>query len=97
MTEVYRVLFENAHNEYLQYLMTTGILGALSYIIFLISVFAVAIKKRLNDASVMAMLAGVFCYVTQAVVNISQPIVTPVMWTLLAMCVAGCQRKTVKE
>ncbi len=93
MTEVYHVLFENAHNEYLQYLLTNGILGTLSYISFLASAFAFVIRRRLNDIPVMAMLAGVFCYVVQGIVNISQPIVTPIMWTLLAMSVAGAWKK----
>lgn len=55
------------------------------------------IKKQMNHVPVMAMLAGVFCYVTQGVVNISQPIVTPVMWTLLAMSIAGCRKEVRSE
>lgn len=98
MTEVYHVLFENAHNEYLQYLMTNGILGALAYVAFLASAFIFVIKRRLNESHVMAMLTGVFCYVAQGIVNISQPIVTPMMWTLLAMSVAGaCHKETVND
>ena len=45
----------------------------------------------------MAMLTGVFCYAVQGIVNISQPIVTPVMWTLLAMSMAGAWQKEETE
>ena len=92
MIDSYHLLFENAHNEYLQYLMTNGAFGAFFYVAFLVSAFALVIKRRINSVHIMAMLTGVFCYVTQGVVNISQPIVTPIMWTLLAMSVAGCRK-----
>lgn len=97
MQSSYRVIFENAHNEYLQYLMTMGILGVFAYVGLLVSAFVLVIKKQMNHVPVMAMLAGVFCYVTQGVVNISQPIVTPVMWTLLAMSIAGCRKEVRSE
>ena len=97
MTEVYHVLFENAHNEYLQYLLTNGILGTLSYSAFLASSFLYVTKRRINNIPIMAMLTGVFCYAVQGIVNISQPIVTPVMWTLLAMSMAGAWQKEETE
>lgn len=97
MQNSYHVIFENAHNEYLQYLMTMGILGVFAYVGLLVSAFVLVIKKQMNNVPVMAMLAGVFCYVTQGVVNISQPIVTPIMWTLLAMSIAGCRKEVRSE
>lgn len=97
MQSSYRVIFENAHNEYLQYLMTMGIFGVFAYVGLLVSAFVLVIKRQMNHVPVMAMLTGVFCYVTQGVVNISQPIVTPIMWTLLAMSIAGCRKEVRPE
>lgn len=93
----YHVVFENAHNEYLQYLMTMGILGVSAYVGLLVSAFVLVIKKQMNNVPVMAMMTGVFCYAAQGVVNISQPIVTPIMWTLLAMSIAGCRKEVKSE
>jgi len=92
MTERYAELFDSAHNEYLQYFITIGPAGLLAYLVILGGSFAEMIKKGLKNPCIVAMMAGVLCYAAQAIVNINQPIATPVMWTLLCMSMAGCRR-----
>ena len=48
--------------------------------------------KKYNPLMVAALFA-VLCYAFQAFVNINQPIATPVMWTLLAICAAKGDRE----
>jgi O-antigen ligase len=75
--------FDNAHNELLQYLITQGLLGLLSYLLFVGSAIRDGFKKgeRFQKA---AALCGV-CYLAQSVVNISQAITTPLFFVILAL------------
>lgn len=86
------VIYENAHNEYLQYLVTIGIFGVLSYLAFLGSFCIRMIKHLKQQPWALAPLMAVLCYAAQAAVNINLPIATPLMWTLLAMGVAICRK-----
>lgn len=87
MLDRYQEVFDSAHNEYLQYLVTIGPLGLLAYLsIHVTAVLQVAREKKTDALSVAALFA-VLCYAFQAFVNINQPIATPVMWTLLAVSV----------
>lgn len=87
----YGVYFENAHNEYFQYLTTVGVFGVLAYIAFLIASCALMVKNLKKKPWVMASLLAVICYAAQAVVNINLPIATPIMWMLLAGAAALCR------
>ena len=85
----YGEFFDSAHNEYLQYLVTVGLAGLAAYLALLVT----SIRKMICSAGkrpyVMAIAFAVICYAAQAAVNISVPIVTPVMLMLLAMGVSG--------
>lgn len=82
-------IFNTAHNEYLQYLVTNGFIGMSAYIVFIGSFVINTVKNSSNNPFVMACVAAVMCYSAQAVVNITVPIVTPIMFVILAMGVAG--------
>lgn len=90
----YEEIFDSAHNEYLQYLVTIGPLGLAAYCGVLITAAVHAVKGKTDPLEAAAWMA-VVCYSFQAAVNITQPIATPVMWTLLAISVSG-KKKTVK-
>lgn len=86
-------LFENrnldqAHNEYLQYLMTTGIAGLAAYLGLIGTVAYTVIKKLRHNILAVALFAGLFAYWIQAVVNIAQPFSTPIMYVYIA-CIAA--------
>lgn len=85
MISLYSEKFENVHNEYLQYLLTVGIAGVTAYITLIASSIIKMIRESSQRPMLMAIAMAVICYAAQAVVNISTPIVTPVMLTLLMM------------
>jgi len=72
--------FENAHNEYIQYLITHGIVGLLFYLAFVISIVVRSVKKAFNDPILMAVLAAFVGYLAQAFFNISHPIASQMFW-----------------
>lgn len=92
MREVTSQVFENAHNEYLQYLITIGITGLIAYIVFIGSALTRMYKYLETNHYIVGCIFAVVCYVTQAVVNISLPIATPMMWLLLSIGMAGCKK-----
>lgn len=93
MTARYGELFDSVHNEYLQYFVTIGPIGCGAYLVILGSSFATLIKNGKENPLLMAVLFGVLCYSAQALVNINQPIATPIMWTVLCIGLAKCREK----
>lgn len=89
MTSKYNVVFSSAHNEYLHYLVSIGVVGMISYITAIAGSITVMIKRKAENPAFLAIAAAVLCYSAQAVVNINTPIVTPIMFVLLAMGNAG--------
>ncbi|MDR1769692.1 MAG: O-antigen ligase family protein [Hungatella sp.] len=89
MVMKYGEVYDSAHNEYLQYFITMGPLSLLSYMVFIISSGVRMVKRSKGDICVIAVLFAVVCYAVQAVVNISVPIVAPIMFILLAIGLAG--------
>ena len=96
MVERYNEIFDSAHNEYLQYFITIGPLGLISYLVLLVSSVMRLIKKAGDNPYVVAVAFAVVCYGAQAFVNINLPIATPVMWTLLMAGLAGCRKSNGK-
>lgn len=89
----YNEIFDSAHNEYLQYFITIGILGLISYLAFLFFSCLRIMKNSKKSPVTAAVFFAVICYSGQAFVNINLPIVTPVMWTLLMVGLAGCNSR----
>ena len=88
MIDLYIERFDSVHNEFLQLFVTIGPLGLLSYLgIHLTAVWHV-VKRRLDNPYIVGAMFAVVCYNFQAVVNINQPIATPVMWILLCISMA---------
>ena len=84
------VIYDNAHNEYLQYLVTLGAVGLVTYLIFLFSVFRNMYKKRNISPYLLGFLGAVACYSAQALVNLNLPMVAPTMWMMLSMGMSVC-------
>ena len=85
MVERYSEIFDSVHNEYLQYFITIGPMGLLSYLAIHVTLVIQTMKRKINNPLAVAGLLAVLCYAAQAAVNINQPIATPVMWTLLSV------------
>lgn len=85
INNIYGEIFDNAHNEYLHYLITVGVAGLTAYLVFLVSYIVRFIKKATGNRFIAAAVFAVICYGTQAFVNLNLPIATPVMWMLLML------------
>ncbi len=85
MNQLYHVTFDNAHNEYLQFLVTIGLLGLLAYLVFLAACGLRMLKRSSAEPWRMACLFAVACYLGQAAVNLNVPITAPIMWLLLSL------------
>lgn len=84
-------VFDSPHNEFLQYLVTTGILGSVSYYGMVIS----AIVKGLNKTDIIRKIFSfvVLVYTFVSFVNISVPLVVP----FLIISVGISSKKNVNE
>lgn len=90
MISMYGEVYDSPHNEFLQYLFTTGILGFVGYYGFIISngIEALNIKRKpsLKQCGSPLAAAGVFAaaaYTVSSFINISVPIVVPLMLIIL--------------
>lgn len=84
-------IFDNAHNEYLQYLVTIGALGLITYVAFLAAAGWRMAVKRSQNRYIVGCLTAVLCYSAQALVNLNLPITAPVMWLMLSVGMAACR------
>lgn len=94
MTEQF---YDSAHNEYIQYLVTIGIVGLSSYLVFLASAFWYMWKNWKKNPYIIGTFGAVLCYVFQATININLPIVAPMMWLLLSIGTGMCRRARREE
>ena len=74
-----------AHNEFLNYLVTTGILGLGAYLTLFGSAIVRAVKTAKKNPMTVVFIAPVVCYLFQSVVNIANPEVTPLLFIYLAL------------
>lgn len=74
-----------AHNIYLNYLVTVGMFGALSYITFVVSALIRGIKRSFSNKYCIILVASVISYSVQGIVNIDQPITTPLFIVIVAL------------
>lgn len=74
-----------AHNEYINYLITLGVFGLTSYLIFIGSAIANAVKASAKNPVAIAFACSCICYAVQAVVNIAQPITTPLFIIFISL------------
>ena len=86
-------VYDSAHNEYLQYLVTLGPIGLFFYLAFLAAALRRMWKFSREDKWGKAIAMGVGCYLLQAMVTINLPIATPIMWMLLSIGMAGTRNK----
>lgn len=75
-------IFDSAHNEYIEYLTTIGILGTLAYLGVIVTSLRQMSKNSKNRFAIACGFA-VLAYAVQAIVNIAIPITTPILMMLL--------------
>lgn len=76
-------VLDNAHNEYLHYLVTHGLLGLAAYLLFAVSALRRGFKEggRYQRAAAL----GAVCYMAQAAFNLLQALTTPMFFVFLAL------------
>lgn len=77
-----------AHNEYINYLITQGALGLLSYLAILGTVSVRAFRRAKQNPVMLIFISAVICYAVQSIVNIYQPITTPLFFLFISMAEA---------
>ena len=79
---------DTAHNEYLQYLITNGALGLLSYLAALGFAIRAGIKRGKEEPVYRGLTLAVIVYAVQAAVNIAQPLTTPLFFVLIGVLIS---------
>ena len=75
----------SVHNEYLNYLVTQGALGLISYLTLLGAVCVRTLKRARHNPLALVFLSAVIFYAVQAIVNLYQPITTPLFFLFLSI------------
>lgn len=78
-------LTDNAHNEFLQYLVTHGVAGLGCYAATVFFSLKKCFYKSPYDFYRKSLAVAVFAYCVQSFFNISQPITTPIYFCLMFM------------
>lgn len=89
--------FNDAHCQPLQFLLTTGILGAVSLIIFHLSLLRICLRYSRNDDVMCGYVAALCAYVPVALINVTQPILIVVYLSVAALAASRIQYETRKE
>lgn len=92
MLSKYNTKFDSAHNEYLQYLITIGIVGLAAYLSLLFVSIMEMVRASKKEPVIIAIIFAIVCYSVQALVNISVPIVAPIMMTLLMVGISASRK-----
>lgn len=85
MMKIFSAYYDNAHNEYIQYLVTTGALGLVTYIWLLVECFKNGIRNCRLDENYIPLIVAAVCYLIQAVVNINQILTTPFFFLVISL------------
>lgn len=86
--ELLTATIDNAHNEYLQFLVSFGACAALPLAVWLARLCARAAKRRGTSHAAAALFPAAVCYLVQAFFNIGLCIVTP-LFCIAAGLLAG--------
>lgn len=79
---------DSAHNEYLQYLLVSGALGLVAYLFALGVALRSGIRKSALSPAARGLSVALVAYAVQAVVNIAQPMTTPIAILIIGVLVS---------
>ena len=79
---------DSAHNEYLQHLLVSGALGLLAYLFALGSALRSGIRKSAVFPAARGLSVALVAYAVQAVVNIAQPMTTPIAILIVGVLIS---------
>lgn len=91
------VLIDSAHNELLSYLVSTGIIGCVSYIIFVVSQILKSLRNCAKEPILLVFAVCLSCYFIQSLANIAVPMVAPLFFLLIAISESINREKSVRN
>lgn len=97
MLALTKTVYDNAHNEYLQYLVTLGAFGFISYLGLIISALINSVKYGKKKPEILIIGLGLFAYQIQAFFNVNQPITTPYAFLLMGLLAGMCRYERKQE
>ncbi|MBR3988083.1 MAG: O-antigen ligase family protein [Clostridia bacterium] len=74
-----------AHNVYINYLVTVGVFGLISYLLFIGSAIFNAVKNSKVNPLALMCVGVIIAYATQDIVNIANPVNTPWLIMFIAL------------
>lgn len=74
-----------AHNEFINYLLTQGVLGLTAYLGLTVSALIRGLKAAKREPLALVLICPVICYLAQSAVNLYNPIVTPTLFIFLSL------------
>lgn len=90
-------LYDNAHNEYLQYIVTSGFFGLLSYSFAFFSIQVRLWKYRAYNLFGFALSFCLLAHGFQAIVGLTQPFSTPLLFIIIAIAEASLRQTRDKK
>ena len=88
---------DTAHNEYLQYLLVSGVAGLIAYLAALGFAIYAGIQRCAKAPAVRGLLLSLLAYAAQATVNIAQPASTPLLFLLIGVLISTVPAKNEPE
>lgn len=93
MVQLTGILFDNAHNEYLQYLITIGAAGLAGYLLLIAGVVRNLWRQAGENPALFACALAIAAHLVQSVFNIAQPETTPAVFLLFALAARPPRRR----
>jgi hypothetical protein len=81
----YNLIFDKAHNDYVQILVCCGIPALIAYLALLLCAFIPAIRKAFDSPLLFAALGAGLSYCVQSFFGVDVPIATPLFWLILGL------------
>jgi hypothetical protein len=78
------VVFDKAHNDFLQMVICYGVGGLLAYLVLIGSMVVLSLKKAFSDDFLLVALGAALAYIACSFFGIDTVIVTPIYWLFLA-------------
>lgn len=87
--------YDNAHNEFIHYLLTIGIFGVTLYV--MLAFYAIKTAVKSDNIIKNALLIPIVAFLFQSTVNILQPITSPLVYVLFALTQCNLCTETKKK
>ncbi len=81
-------VFDTAHNEFLNYLVTTGLFGFAAYTTVFVSLVVRCVKRCSKNAVFIIPLLAICAYCSQSIFNLATPIITPYIFLFFGIAEA---------